>query len=377
MELKRRLINFAIKHKYLSLCLVLCVIWVTAAAAVMHFERTFGDGRTSYRTWAASFKAIAICLTSGFDIDPPTTTGALIVAILTLICGVITVGGLIACLTSDLVNQIFFGLKVPVKPASLKLQGHIILFGWGQKTDRIVRELHSDVLRTKRPLVIVSEREERLPLPDSETYRQVWTVLGNPTSDETLQRADVDTAEAVIILADETESNPDAKSLLTCLAVESHNPRVYTCVELERDENCRHFRRIDTDELVSVADISENLLANCAISKGVSRVMYELLTVQKEGNELYVVALPETLLARKATFAEAAAALLPHRVLLVGLQEKPGEGRLGHFAAREGRTRVSHRGKIAINPPHNRPLQPGEKLLVLAFAEPDLTALDL
>jgi len=375
VALKRHLINFGIRHKYLSLLLILCAIWGVSAFGMYFFETTMGDSTSSYRSWGDALEAVAICLTSGFDIERPTTTGALVVALFALMCGVITVGGLIACLTSDLVNRIFFGLKIPAKPVSFKLDDHIVLFGWSDKADGIVRELHAEVLPAKKPIVIVTEQEERLPLPDATAYESVWTVYGTPTSDETLRRADVAAADTAIILADEAEADPDAKSLLICLAVETHNPRVYTCVELKDQRNRRHFDRINADELVCVCDISENLMAQMAMSKGISSVLGELLTFQVRGNELYTVPPPIAAVEQGRTFGEISEALQAHRIIAVGLQEEPAPSTGAHFADRESRLTGICRGRIVINPPHDRKVGPGEKVLVLAFSEPDLDAL--
>ena len=375
MVLKHHVHNFAIQHKYLALTFILCVVWALSALGVYLFELGMGDEASSYRSWGAALKAIAICLTSGFDIDPPTTTGALVVAIFALICGVITVGGLIACLTSDLVSRVFFGLKIPAKSPRFTLEGHFVVIGWSDKADRIVRELHAEVLPVQRPIVIITEHEERPSLPDPERYRSVWTVHGSATDEETLCRADVATAETAIILADDGEDDPDAKSLLVCLAIEAINPRVYTCVELNDARNRRHLARVNADELISVHDISENLLAQCAMSKDIASVMYELLTFQTDGNELYIVSLPSRWLALGYTFGEMAAILHQHHIIAVGVQEELREEQGGHFTDREGAVGARRRGKIAINPPHDSPLEEGSKLLLLALAEPDLELL--
>ena len=185
-------------------------------------------------------------------------------------------------------------------------------------------------------------------------YRDVWAVHGAPTEDDVLEWADVKYAGAALILAGDVEER-DSRTLLACLALESFRRDVYTCVELRDRDSRRHFARANADEVVSVQEISSELLAQCVFSKGIFKVLDELLMFQTEENELYCVPVPDNWAAQGVIFRQAALALLPRRVLAVGV-------------------RGDH---LEINPPRDRRFEPGDRLLALSVSRPDVSRVGL
>ena len=74
------------------------------------------------------------------------------------------------------------------------------------------------------------------------------------------------------------------------------------------------------------------------------------------------------------TFGEAATRLLGHRIVLVGIQHAEQEDR-EHFAAPEQGMSLAQHRRLQINPPGDEPIRAGQRLLVLALSEPDLSGI--
>ena len=173
------------------------------------------------------------------------------------------------------------------------MQGHIVICGWSPTARGVIEQLHSEDGDPRRQIVLIDPHLDHCPLDDP----YVYFIKGDPTLDETLQRADLKQAETAIVLADWSIADlglRDAKSTLTTLAIESHHNEVYTVVELMRSENRHHLQRADVDEPICVADLSQRMLVHAALNHGLSKFFSDVLHFG-EGSEIYKVAVPQAL----------------------------------------------------------------------------------
>jgi len=230
----------------------------------------------------------------------------------------------------------------------VKHRDHIVICGWSSKGPEILRELHAKEVDDTRAVVVLA------PLAASPTRDEYVTfVNGNPTNEEDLERAGIKAAATAIILADDTresdtDDDVDARTLLTCLAVESLNPDCYTCVEVVSSRNRHHFLRTKADELVVSAELTGALLASSAKTHGLSRFITDLVT-HPDGHEFYTVPAPIGLVGRSV--ADALTYLKDrHDCLLVALAPTDG-------------------GYI-VNPPADTVINADERLLVIATGPP-------
>ena len=180
------------------------------------------------------------------------------------------------------------------------MQGHIVICGWSETARGVIEQLHSEHGDPRRQIVLIDPHVDHCPLDDP----YVYFIKGDPTLDETLERAELKQAETAIVLADWNIADlslRDAKSTLTTLAIESHHNDVYTVVELMRSENRHHLQRADVDEPICVADLSQRLLVHAALNHGLSKFFSDVLQFG-EGSEIYKVPLPTDL--ARHTFRE-------------------------------------------------------------------------
>ena len=221
---------------------------------------------------------------------------------------------------------------------------HVVICGWSGKGAEIIRELRAREVEDPRRIVVLCNLEND-PTKDDD----VEFIRGDPSDDDDLHRAGIDRASMAIVLADETtpsatDAERDARTLFTVLAVETINADAYSCVEVIRSENRRHFANTHANELVISSEITGALLAGSARNPGLSRVVTNLVT-HPEDQEFYRIDVPGDLVG--ATVAQALIALKESRdALLVGI--------------------VEGIDSYVLNPPHDRRLAAAEKLLVIA-----------
>jgi voltage-gated potassium channel len=225
-----------------------------------------------------------------------------------------------------------------------RANGHIVICGWSGKGAEIIRELRAEQVDERRRVVVLAQLEN-----DPTKVDDVEFIRGDPAEADDLRRAGIDRCDTAIVLADEaigaaSDSDRDARTLFTVLAIESINPDCYTCVEVIRSENREHFDRTRANELVVSAELTGALLAGSARSPGLSRLVADLVT-HPESQEFYRLPVPNELAGSTVH-----GALLPvkeqYDALLVGL--------------------VNHGDHYELNPKGDRVLTADDVMLVIA-----------
>ena len=161
---------------------------------------------------------------------------------------------------------------------STKAKDHVVICGWSGKGAEIIRELRARAVERPRPIVVLANLEN-----DPTKIDEVEFFRGDPSDEADLLRAGIDRCAIAIVLADEstpaaTDAERDARTLFTVLAVETVNADAYSCVEVIRSDNRRHFANTHANELVISGEVTGALLAGSAANPGLSRVVTNLVT---------------------------------------------------------------------------------------------------
>jgi len=259
-----------------------------------------------------------------------------------------TVAVLIAGLTSHMFNALVARTS---GKGRVRLKDHIVICGWSSKGNEIINEIRGRKDEESQRRVVVLA-----PIAQNPTRDDLTTFLnGDPTEERDLRRAHIDQARTAIVLADNSYrdidvEDMDSRTLLTVLAIEAINPACYTCVEVVHSKNREHFNRTRADELVVSAHMTGALLAHSAVTRGLSRVVGDLLTFPG-GNEFYWLRVPPSLAG--STFGGA-----------LSLIKEKSDSIVVAIAAGGG--------DYVTNPPFHHVLKEGDRLLLIAQGEPTL-----
>ena len=174
--------------------------------------------------------SIVTVTTVGFGDISPTTLGGRLIAVVLMLVGIGVLGLFTATIAGLFVENRF---KKERGMASFDLQKHIILCEWNQRAERILKDLRVDPRCAEHPIVLLAEIDTK-PVDDANLH----FVKGEVTEDN-LRRCGLAKASTVLILGDRDldENARDAKVVLSCLAVETINPAVYTIAELASEAN--------------------------------------------------------------------------------------------------------------------------------------------
>ena len=306
IRLKRRVFDSLIVR-----LIVVVVFLILVGTLVLHHAEKATDP-DAYGTYARTIRTMMVLFLSGFDVAHPRTAAGWVCALLMLCSGLSVVAVVTAHVASVLVATRIGGNNM----ANIKLVNHILLCGWSSVGREIVEQLLSEDIQNVRHIVVIDEKVEGTPYHDP----YVFFVCGDPPSAAALSKANAKEAATAIVLADRslTDANlRDSKTTLITLAVRSVNPTIHTCVELMRSENIHHLRRVNADEIICVSELSRGLIAQAAVSHGLSRFFADILAFNT-GSEVYKHQLPDAL--QGSRFRTLQIALAAHKVIALSVE---------------------------------------------------------
>ncbi|MCX7719119.1 MAG: NAD-binding protein [Candidatus Sumerlaeaceae bacterium] len=294
----------------LATALLLTAIGV-ASFVFFHFERLHGP---PYDDILTAIEAVTVLALSGFDVHPPRTIAGWCCAYVTLALGMCYVALLTGIVAARIIGN---RMQKGISSGGLRVKGHIIMCGWMNRSTDLLKQLFAPDLTNPSPVVIIDPDIEATPLD----HPLLHVIRGNPTDAADLKRANIESAEAAIILADRSSADPnasDARSLLIVLAIETLNPKVRTCVEVLNPENAVHFKRVKADEIISVTELTDHLVLQAALCPGAGELISDMLRFD-EGEEIYGKPVPPAFVGRTVTDL-CLAMLRQYNVLLIGIR---------------------------------------------------------
>jgi len=266
------------------------------------------------------------------------------------------------------------------------VEDHIIICNWTKKSDLLVKELHNPSVEKKRPIIVITENPQDVPdFEDDETYRGIMIVKGNPSNEDSLKRAGIESAATIIILADERLADTaDTKTIMTTIAIDHIVPDIHVVAEVLSSSNLPFFAYTFVNEIICLELLTERLLAQSCLTPGVSFIFADLLTQSSDTNEIYVEDIPTHYIGR--TFQELRKAIVSldeQDIILIGLgstTEKTDSG---------GEIMVDHHGNsimekiLIINPKakskssstkyhKDYKLIKGDQVYLIAYSKPNL-----
>lgn len=215
------------------------------------------------------------------DYFPTTLGGRFLVAGPLMFFGIGLLGYVVSLGTTALVEARSKELRgmLPVK-----LEGHVVIFNFPglAKIQRVIAELrHDEEFGHAHEIVLVDE--ELAELPPELARESVHFVHGPPTSDDTLQRANIDQATHAIVLAKRAgDPQSDAQNLVITLAIEARTKAVRTTVECVEVSSQELLRKTGCDSIVCLARFDAHFIGTEVLQPGMQSVVDTLMSTVTE-----------------------------------------------------------------------------------------------
>ena len=152
------------------------------------------------------------------------------------------------------------------------LENHVLVLGYGDLTEPILEELAK-----KAQYVVITEDTERARLL-SERGIDVFTA--DPSDVESLERARVDTARAVVVA-----TNNDAEDALAILTARQLNPDIRIVAAASNRENVEKLKRAGADTVISPTTLGGHLMAESALGGDSEKVEQQVMEEEPSKDE--------------------------------------------------------------------------------------------
>lgn len=266
---------------------IILTLWVVGGTLLYLTE----EDNPAFATLGESLWNVWVIIFSGVNNSPNGLAGRLMTSLL-IVAGVALTGLFTASIAALLIEQSLRSRQV----TTLEMSNHLVVCNWTSGCLELIREVHSSIVRDKRPVVIIHDTPDEVELPDKQdepAFNDVYIVKGDPANEIILRRAKVAQAHSVVVLADDRQGpHADGKTIVCCIAIKN----ICTSKELPnvvvecRDPKYRsHLRKAGADEVISAAEFGLRLLARASLFHGMTRVYQELLTVGRDANEMYLI----------------------------------------------------------------------------------------
>lgn len=267
-----------IRLKNLSLVVASLFFIVFCTVVIYLLEpKTFESLLTSFYFVMTTFSTV------GYGDYSPVTTAGRLFTVLMYLLGI----GLLGVVIGKIVDTFtLFRKRKEEGKLSYTNKNHIIIVGWGKKTETAVEEVLSSDSFSE--VVII----DTLPTsPVDVTNERVHYVQGDPSEEETFLQANIKQAKSVIIFADDAIQIPslrDAKTLTIAITVERMAAHVHTTVEIMTKKQIPNFSHIKVDEFILSQETTSLLAVRSAMHQNVSTIVSQLIS-RTIGEDLFEV----------------------------------------------------------------------------------------
>jgi voltage-gated potassium channel len=267
-----------VRMKNLSL-LIAALIFIAFCTVTIYLlePETFESLLTSFYFVMTTFSTV------GYGDYSPVTGAGRLFTVLMYLLGI----GLLGVVIGKIVDSfsIFRKRKEEGKLAYTH-DNHIIIVGWGKKTETAVEEILSSDSFSE--VVII----DTLPTsPVDVAIDRVHYIQGDASEEETFNRANIKKAKSVIIFADDAIQVPslrDAKTLTIAITVERLATHVHTTVEIMTKKQIPNFSHVKVDEFILSQETTSLLAVRSAMHQNVSTIVTQLIS-RSIGEDLFEV----------------------------------------------------------------------------------------
>lgn len=223
--------------------------------------------------------AIVTMTTVGYGDFAPKTPEGRMFAVLVMFAGI----SLTAMFTA-IISSIFVAKRIREEKGleKLNIKNHIILCGWNRNADKIIHSIQYLAEAPRKNIVLINDLDEEEIARLKTRYRKIRLhfVVGDFTSEQVLEKANLEAAETVIIIPSDINDsiqNPDDKTILAALTIKGLEPNIRLIAYLHDRENLTHIKRANADEVVISDDFGAYMLASHVMDPGIPQTVNRLL----------------------------------------------------------------------------------------------------
>lgn len=272
------------------------ILILICSLLVWRFEYLGTQSGTIKTFWDSIWWAVVTIATVGYGDRVPTTYPGRTVGMILILFGYVMLSVFTGLVASVFVEDKLKGAK-GLKP--IHATHHLVLCGWNQTAMILLQALTEKNIGDTVIGIVSSQTVEFFESIESRfSNLQLKFVRGEPTQEEVLRRASIQTADQVIILADQTlaSQSADDRSIIIANAVRFISRKANVTVQLMNSANKNMLNRIGIESIIVNDELGGYLLANTIIEQHYLE-LYEHLA--KENQRLMMILkIPDNLIGK-------------------------------------------------------------------------------
>lgn len=268
---------------------------------------------------------------------------------------------------------------------SIHWKDHILICGWSFQAEQLLQAFENISRESHPGIVLVNDVQEEIIHDVILRYKKIKLkfVRGDFSGETALNRANIKSARAMIVLPDQVEktvSQADDKTLLAVLMAKSLNPRLKVYAHILDPSSAGHFHHAEVDEIILRDGYTSFLLAQHVVAPGVPQFFDQMMNLSA-ADKVQRVSIPQAFVGK--TVAELQEHFRAARqAIFLGIvsEEEPfnvrdilAEEHSYLDAYIERKLKESGRGggarqktRVTINPPNDYRIQERDYALILA-----------
>lgn len=290
-ELKKKFLSFLKKvfeNDLVKLFSLLILFYVLMAFLVLFFDQpSKSEGKIS-NLWDALWWSWVTITTTGYGDYTPKSPMGRIVAMLTMIIGVIFVGVLTGRIASFLVEQTLREGRGLMDFS--KHKNHFVICGWKKNMEKVLGDILflNEGLLPEHIVLIANITPEAIELfkQQNPDLADIHILRGEHFNEHMLVKANAKNARKILILSDESETisptEADSRTVIAAMTLSKLVRSVPICAELLDKKFEPYLQNAHVDEIIYSSEYSRALLANASASTGITKVLNVLLDTKSE-----------------------------------------------------------------------------------------------
>ncbi len=273
-----------------KILLLMFVVWIVGANLIYTTEQLYHqDGipwtNEHFKNYSNVYWDVIVYLTSGVEDYVPDSPYSKVITFTLLIAGIVIIGIFTANLVPVMIKVIHDKDYIKQKPLRIEFTNHYIICGNSRKLTGIIDQLSYYANKYNNPILIISNKAKSTPKICTKKYKNVWGIEGDPTSDAILAKANVNKAKSIILLTDDTqEPHQQADAELINISYKLYNN--HTIVEINNLAYIPHLVRANVNLIIDPKEYSYRLIAQSALTPGLSFVYHELLSASQNSSKM-------------------------------------------------------------------------------------------
>lgn len=298
---------------------IIIAIIIVIATFVVYLTETKTESGIETNIDSIWFTLVAICA-GYFDYCVESIPGR-IAAFFLLVLGMIVLS-----VITGKIASVFMDAQMKKEKGLIKLKGlkgQFLLCGWRQGFERILDSvLNSNPDISPDLIVLINEApsEEMEKIRDEARFKGIHFVSGDFADEQTLKRANIQTAERALIIADHSKQYSqleiDSRTVLAVLTIKNICPSVYIAAEVSDSKFEKHLNLAHCDEIILTSDYEYSLLATASSGMGYSNVIRSLIGYDAVSGIL-IENIPSSFINK--TYGEYKKSLTKEKGILIGL----------------------------------------------------------